>query len=188
MIKKLSTKLLAAMALSFSASSFAGLITDVVEQEEYVTSSSCGLFCVEKGVHSYTHNLLEPGDDPFTLGSALSGSLSINIFDDSNDGFRNYKGEGAVIVVENFDFDTGGTWGALLGSATPGWAADLEVEALLALNTNGMLDVTIKGLGDFWVGDSTLTIETADVPEPGSIALLGLGLAGLGFARRKQKA
>jgi hypothetical protein len=64
----------------------------------------------------------------------------------------------------------------------------LEVEALLALNTNGMLDVTIKGLGDFWVGDSTLTIETADVPEPGSIALLGLGLAGLGFARRKQKA
>lgn len=187
MLKKLSTGILAAMALSFSASGFAGLITDVVEQEVYVTSTSCGFFCVEKSVFSFTHNLLEPGDDPFTLGSALSGSLSINIYDDARDGWKNLKGEGAVIVVEDFDFDTGGTWGALIGSATAGWAADLQVEALLALNTDGLLDVTIKGLGDFWVGDSTLSVVTADVPEPGTLALLGFGLAGLGLTRRKQK-
>ena len=78
---------------------------------------------------------------------------------------------------------------------------DLEVNALLALNDDGMLAIKVTSLwGDFYVGDSTLNIVTSDavltsnsvltidavVPEPSIVALFGLGLLGLGFARRRK--
>lgn len=163
-------KVVVAAALLVSTSAFAGVITDVVNLDEKLGTGDSV---------TWTHSIL---DDGFTLGSAQSAKVTIQIKDDDSFFLRDGL-EFASIVIGVIDFEDG----ALVYNAVSNWAGSLGISSLGILNGSGQLDVTVYSiLGDFWVGNSTLSVQTSNVPEPGSLLLLSLGLLGLGLARRQK--
>ncbi len=162
-------KIVAATVLFASTSAFAGVITDVVGVNEKLNTWESV---------SWTHKIL---DDGFALGSAQSANVTIQLWDDSTSFFDGI--EKATIVIGVIDFEDG----ALVYNAVSDWTGSLGVTSLGLLNALGELNVSVSSvLGDFWIGKSTLTVKTSNVPEPGSLLLLSLGLLGLGLARRQK--
>lgn len=166
------TSILSGFALLAMASfSNAGVISDTVTQNVFIDWWD---------TYDYVHDI---NDDGFDLGSALSGTLSIQVSDDGSgwDEFGGDNWEVILFTVEEFDFDTGTiNFGSELS-----FSGDLEVNALGALNADGLLDISVTSLwGDFYLGNSVLTVVTSDVPAPSALLLMGLGLLGLGAVRK----
>ncbi|WP_299662495.1 PEP-CTERM sorting domain-containing protein [uncultured Psychromonas sp.] len=160
-----------AIGLLFSASTFAGTIVDTVEQNQFVGWLDS---------HTYQHNLNDGLDQTgsFTLGSAFSGFLEVEVTDDKDGFFEGIFPEVMLFTVEDFDFDSGAI------TFNNGFSGALEVNALGALNADGLLDIVVSSLlGDFYVGKSTLTVQ---VPAPETMLLFGLAIAGLAVRRQRQ--
>lgn len=180
MIRTLSRALISLVALvGFAGAAQAAYVpatwSDNVAGSTYVSNG---------GSHSYSHDLTGAG---FNVGSDLVTDfvLSIDLFDDKRDGW--FELEAAIvdipgIIGDKLVFNFG-------NDAYTGWS----VAGLLELNAFGTLSVTITSLfGDFVFGGSDLVAngyaKTTSVPEPSTLALLGLGLLGVAAGARRKAA
>lgn len=123
------------------------------------------------------------------------GTFTLNSFDAVENSLLSYTTGSYMRVV-----------GVLLGGGSttqtfsfdrlfdgPGGVADFQTFALDGAFTNLMsvsftaLNANFGATASFGLDNLTFDATTTQIPEPGSIALLSLGLAGLGAMRRKQK-
>lgn len=165
--------------------------------------------CNNTNINVYNNNDLSQSINnwqAFTLGKygSITGA-TLSIYESSSYGsFYNY-GQGDI----NFFLATGLTFAGLQAGPSIGTLLNGSTNAVgtyinIALNSYGLKQLNLLQGSSFVIGGSNggstidafgfsssnspapfLTLQTAAVPEPGSIALLGLGVAGFAVARRK---
>lgn len=125
---------------------------------------------------SWNHNFTF--DPP--AGELLSASLTLWFCDDERDTWNPFTYELGAGFAESGQWDFGEI---NTGSQT----YDIDVAFL----SDGVFGVTVASVfGDFYLGKSELTIDynPAPVPEPGTMLLMGVGLAGLaGYSRKRNQ-
>jgi len=189
-------KLLATIVLSAATSAAHALpitFSDVINPN-YLFNGNGGA----NATQSFSHNLLDDGFNAAT-DTITAASLTLRFSDESADA-------APELVAFIFDGLPFGTQTITSGGAT--FVVTFTGLSLMALVAEGALDMTLNNAGstttspenrsDFLFLDSTLTVDatraalsppsepSTPVPEPGSLALTGFGLAAAALERRKR--
>lgn len=132
----------------------------------------------------FAHLVFDPGADLFDPTSTLAGSIRGTATSDDGNGSPALQADGAsfLSIVDGTAFtqyDTNGFNGGL---------SDMRLDNTLFITdipgSGGLFDNTTNGWS-VWSDDPVKAIQ---VPEPTTLALMGIGLLGLGALSRRRKA
>jgi MYXO-CTERM domain-containing protein len=130
-------------------------------------------------------------DNAGTLGGSLFGTYQVNVLSPGM-AELNYAAlisAGSPLMQSNTTYWLTLRFSHVVGSVILGQYAELPVTTSTATTGTGSLGALMENTGSGWTGLSekaVLQVQVESVPEPGSGALVALGLAGLTAMRRRR--